>query len=208
MKVSIARLICLVLLLCAGITGYTQTKPAPKSKPATTKTAPSANNKDQKPATAPPTEQESQAQAPALPPLPDIDTTAAPDDELTREIKKMLVMTNAQGAATQAMKTALEIQRKNVGATLPAEFYDRFNQVIDNGEISHLLELVAIKIYREKFTVDDIKEINKFYETAAGKKLAAELPFITSKSQEEGMKIGQYMALKIVRDLMKEGKLK
>jgi hypothetical protein len=207
MKVSIARLCCLALLLFAGITGYTQTKPAPKSKPATSKPAPSANNKnDQKPGTTAPPE-ESQA-TPNLPPLPDIDTTAAPDDELTREIKKMLVMTNAQGAATQAMKTALDLQRKNVGATLPAEFYDRFNQAIDNGEISHLLELVAIKIYREKFTVDDIKEINKFYATAAGKKMAAELPYITSKSQEEGMKIGQYMALKIARDLMQEGKLK
>jgi hypothetical protein len=144
----------------------------------------------------------------AMPPLPAIDTAAVPDDELTREVKKLLVKTNAMGAAVATMKTALDGQRQAGNPQIPAEFYDRFGNAIENGRVSRILENLIIKIYRQKFTAGDVKEINKFYDTPAGKKLAAESVYIATTASTEGQKIGQFLGLQIARDMIKEGKWK
>ena len=144
----------------------------------------------------------------AMPPLPPIDTTLAPDDDLSKEVKKLLVKTNAMGAAVATMKGTLESQRKAGNAQIPAEFYDRFVASVENGRVGRMLENVIIKIYRQKFTLSEVKEVNKFYDSAIGKKLASETVYIATAARTEGEKIGQFIGLQIARDLITEGKWK
>lgn len=221
---NLARLICMMFLLTVSVSGIAQSKPTPKRKPATSTKKPAkpvvkeeeetrigANlNEDEKPPEVETLEEtkigSTEAQA-SLPPLPEIDTVAAPNDELTKEIKKLLVVSNAIGNATMVGRNYLETQRKS-NPNLPAEFFDRMLQAFDNGTVSGFTENVIIKLYREKFTIDEIRQALQFYETPLGKKLAVELGPIMSKSSVEGEKFGRYLAIKIIGDLMKEGKWK
>ncbi|MFT3825478.1 MAG: DUF2059 domain-containing protein [Chitinophagaceae bacterium] len=137
-----------------------------------------------------------------------IDTSAVPDDELTAEIRKMNKATGSMEAATSIMKQMIEEQKKNPNPQVPAEFYDRFLAQINSGRVSSLLENAIIKVYREKFTVEEIKQLTAFYATPVGKKVAAELPSISARSEAAGEELGKYIAMQIVADMMKEGKWK
>lgn len=198
------------MLLSAGFAGYAQTKPAskPATKPATTKKP--VQKSDEVKEEPPPvveTLEEPQAPKPQLPPLPVIDTTDAPNDELTAEIKKLLAKTGIMKATLQTMKKMLDVQRGAM-QQVPSEFFDRFTSYVENGRVERLMENLIIKIYREKFTASDMKEVNKFYDTPVGKKLAAETINITTAARTEGERIGQFMGIQIAHDLMKEGKWK
>src|SRR5688572_21498226 len=153
-----------LLVACFG--GYAQSGSTGKTKPATA----------QKPAA-------DTTPALNLPPLPAIDTTAAPDDELTREVKKLLAKTGTLTAVLQNMAAMLDIQRRTPGQQLPVEFFDRFTNEVQNGRVERLLTNLIIKVYRQKFTADDIKEVNKFYDSPVGKKLAAETVNISTAAR-------------------------
>jgi uncharacterized protein len=143
----------------------------------------------------------------SMPALPAVDTAAAPADELTTEIRKLLNRTNVMSAALHGLKNLMALQR-NGNPQIPKEFFTRFNQQVENGRIGRLFENMLIRIYREKFTVAEIREINKFYDTPIGKKLAVETPGIMSASQAQGEELGKYIGLEIARELIKEGKWK
>lgn len=213
-----ARLICALFLLTLAANGMAQSKTRPKNRtasPSKSAAKPVEKKEEVNEDTAPPVVEELEPTVDttvpvtmALPPLPDIDTVAAPNDDLTTEIKKLLAITNSLNTATVVMKETINSQRKLKSIPVPEEFYDRFLAAIDNGQVGGMLENAVIKIYRQKFTRQEISEIIKFYGTPVGKKLAVELLPIASASRAEGEKIGQYVALKIFEDLMKEGKLK
>lgn len=143
----------------------------------------------------------------SMPPLPAIDTADVPADELTTEIRKMLLRTNVMTASLEGLKALLTAQR-NADNRVPKAFYDRFTLQVENGRIARLLENMVIKVYRATFTVADIREINKFYDTPVGKKLASQMVNIMGAARAEGEKLGQYMGLETARELIKEGKWK
>jgi len=216
MKRILTLTVYITLFILTGLTGYAQSKPAAKSKkPTTTKktTQPAATDTTgdmrigASPDDASKVDTSAGMQA-ALPPLPDIDTVAAPNDELTAKIKKLLKASHGMDAGVNTMKAMIESQRKNPSSQLPDEFFARFIGAIDNGRVVNLMEIVVIKIYRQKFTLQEMKDINKFYETPVGQKLAAETVNISEAARSGGEKIGQYIALQIIGDLMKEGKWK
>jgi uncharacterized protein len=209
---TLSRLICALFLLTVATNGMAQSKPKSQAaKPAKSAAKPVEKKEEVQEDTPPPVVEELEnttSPAPALPPLPEIDTVAAPNDDLTIEIKKLLAITNSMNTATVVMKETINSQRKMKAAPIPEEFYDRFIGAIDNGQVGRMLENVVIKIYRQKFNKDEVSQIIKFYETPVGKKLAAEMVPIASASRAAGEKIGQYVALKIIDDMMKEGKWK
>src|SRR5258705_2128152 len=127
-----------ILLLTLSLNSYAQSKTTPKSKPAT------ATKKPAKPAE----EEEIKIGAkagteetppPALPPLPEIDTTAAPNDELTRTIKKLIEVTNGMNTSKTLMKGSLESQRK-LNTNVPDEIYDRMLAAVESGQVNGYIE--------------------------------------------------------------------
>jgi uncharacterized protein len=105
------------------------------------------------------------------------------------------------------MTGMLGTQRKN-NTTLPDEFYVKMLEAIENGTVTGFIENAVVKIYRTKFTVQEINEVIKFYDSPVGKKMAAESAPIADAARIEGEKVGQYVAIKIIEGLMKEGKWK
>ena len=188
-------LFALIVMGYANI--YAQNKPA--TKPKTGKPAPAPAVKDAK------DDQSPGADTTAIPAM-DIDTSAAPNDELTMEIKKMMELTGTMNASLAVMKRMIELEKSNPQPNVPPEFYDRLMEQIQNGRVLRLLENAMVKVYRKKFTVEDMKQINAFYSTPVGLKLAKQYINITQESSVEGEKIGRFVATEIINGMTKEGK--
>jgi hypothetical protein len=193
-----------MLLLTLSVNSIAQSKTTPKSKPATATKKPAEMQETKIGAHNPGKEETA---PPALPPLPDIDTVPPPNDELTSAIKKLVEVTNGMNTSKTLMKGSLESQRK-LNTNVPDEFYDRMLAAVESGQVNGYIENIVVKIYRQKFTLEEVNEVVKFYDSPIGKKMAVESPIIANSARMEGEKVGQYVALKIIADMMKEGKWK
>jgi len=138
---------------------------------------------------------------------PLLDTIPPPQDDLTRELRKMLEMTGALNLGVQFAKGLQELQSTGQDI-LPKEFYERLYDEIANGNGKRWFENAIIKIYRKHLTVEDVKQLNMFYSTPAGKKYVSLLPVLLDESKEAGTSIGRYLGMKIYEQLLQEGKLK
>ncbi|MEO8652146.1 MAG: DUF2059 domain-containing protein [Hyphomicrobiaceae bacterium] len=73
---------------------------------------------------------------------------------------------------------------------------------------SELIEEIAA-IYADKLSVDDLREITKFYQTGAGRRMVESLPEVTRRAaavgQNWGQRIGAEIANEMRRELKKRG---
>ena len=137
---------------------------------------------------------------------PFLDTIPPPNDDLTRELKKMLEMTGALNLGVQFAKGLQDLQSTGQNI-LPKEFYERLYDEIANGNGKRWFENAIIKVYRKHLALEDVKQLNIFYSTPAGKKYVSLLPVFLEESKEIGTGIGRYLGMKIYDQLLKEGKL-
>jgi len=119
----------------------------------------------------------------------------------------MLETTGALNLGVQFAKGLQELQASGQDI-LPREFYERLYDEIANGNGRRWFENAIIQIYRKHLTVENVKELNAFYSTPAGKKYISLLPVLLEESKEVGTSIGRYLGMKIYEQLVKEGKLK
>ena len=108
--------------------------------------------------------------------------------EKRAEIEKMLKVTGMEKMMDQ-MKVQMISGLKAQLSSAPNSFWDKFQQKMD---VKELIEMI-MPIYDKYYSVEDIKAINTFYGTEAGKKMLSSLPQI----MQESMKIGQEWGMKI-----------
>ena len=134
------------------------------------------------------------------------DSSAAPDDRLTHEIKRMLKLTDAVNGGLQAAATGL--QRISLDPSTPEEFVERFLAEISSDHFKRIFENTIINIYRKHLTIEDVMRLNEFYESDLGKKVISLMPVIIQESSSAGAALGARIGEKIYDDLVKEGKIK
>lgn len=110
-------------------------------------------------------------------------------DEYTAELRKYFTASGTDAAFPVMMETMMDVFKEMV---TPEEF-KIISQTIQTTGYEKLLELFT-PIYRKHISLEDLKEINKFYATPAGKRLATALPKISAES----MNIGQEWAMYIM----------
>ena len=118
-----------------------------------------------------------------------------------QDILKLIGVTDAKAQMAQSfdmMFTNVMIATgsnipEDVKRTIKSKFESRINEFVD----------LLIPIYDKHFTHDDIKQIIRFYETPAGKKMIKTTPLITQESFTAGQKWGQDMAQDILTEIMK-----
>ena len=115
--------------------------------------------------------------------------------EKRAEIEKMLRLTGMEKLMEQ-MKTQMIAALKGQLTDVPEEFWTKFQQKMDMRE---LLEKI-IPLYDKYYTIEDLKAVNAFYESPAGKKVLGTLPEI----MQESMKIGQEWGAKVGRQAAEE----
>jgi hypothetical protein len=103
-------------------------------------------------------------------------------DDKRQEIEKMLRLTGTEKLMTQMLGQMIA-SIKAQSPAVPNDFWVRFQQKLDTHQFLEKL----MPLYDKYYTVDDLKAINAFYESAAGQKVLSSLPQI----MQESMKIGQ-----------------
>ncbi len=136
------------------------------------------------------------------------DTTLVPQDALTTAIWELVKESGEESFSAELKKNINEVREADAEGKLPPEFYDRLLAEFEKGEIHKWIMNTIVRIYREKFTLEEVNEVLRFYRTPVGKKLVKAVPEITEIAGVEGGKIGEYVGMKIYFQLVKEGKIK
>ncbi|HVG41329.1 MAG TPA: DUF2059 domain-containing protein [Chitinophagaceae bacterium] len=139
-------------------------------------------------------------------PMIDFDTTAAPDDAFTRDIKTLLKLMGALETDVAVAEKTLKTTLGDGDNELIKEFSSRFINEMRNGRSKRWLENLYIRSYRSAYTQKEIGELIQFYGTPLGKKVVSTLPALMSSVMENSQKIGRYIGQKLMNEIQAEKK--
>jgi hypothetical protein len=139
---------------------------------------------------------------PGMPvPQVDFDTTAVPDDAFTRDIMKLLEVTNAINLGTMIAENMPKEYENN---ETMKKFYAKFISDMKNGTSRRWLERAYVREYRKNFTQEEIKELVRFYESPIGKKLTNVTLEILPGVMKQGKNIGAYRGIQLYMEIINE----
>jgi hypothetical protein len=104
-----------------------------------------------------------------------MDTSAAPDDRITR---KIIELRKLRGGFNINEAISFKIQEEEKKKELPPEKIQLMKEQFENGRARTLLDNATIWIYRNQFTYKELKQMVRFYKRSAGQKLANQFPVI------------------------------
>lgn len=110
-----------------------------------------------------------------------LDTSAAPDDKLTRKIIEFRNLRGGFNINEAIQFKFAEEESKATDASAKAAI-QKSKEDFMNGPGKRWLDNAVIWIYRKEFTYQEMKQLVKFYRTTAGQKMGEELPVIIIKS--------------------------
>lgn len=108
-----------------------------------------------------------------------LDTTAAPDDKITR---KILELRSLRGGFNINEVIEFKIEEDRQKNEVPKEELDKLAKFFKSGNGKKWLDNATVWIYRRNFTYNELKQLVKFYKTSAGKKMATDFPIIMMQS--------------------------
>ncbi len=112
-----------------------------------------------------------------------LDTTAAPDDKITR---KIIELRNLRGGFNINEVIDFKIEEDRQKNEVPKAELEKVAMFFKSGNGKKWLNNAMIWIYRNHFTYSELKKLVKFYKTPVGQKMATELPLIMVKSLRAG----------------------
>lgn len=124
------------------------------------------------------------------------------NDDYKEILEKMFEVSGNEKAYQAAINQMFSMFKQQY-TSVSEESWNALEEEFKNTSIDELVELF-IPVYQKYFTIDDIKEIIKFYESPIGQKLAMKTPLIT----QESMQIGQQWGMKIGQEFEKKMKEK
>jgi uncharacterized protein len=117
------------------------------------------------------------------------DSTAAPDDKITKEINKLRQLRGGFNI-NEAIQFKLEEDLKNKNLTDSS--YRELKDYFFVGRGKQLLDNAVVWIYRKHFTYKELKQLTKFYQSAAGQKMATDyFPIIMLETLAAGERVKQ-----------------
>jgi len=108
-----------------------------------------------------------------------IDTTAVPEDRLTREIRNLR---QAKGGFNINEAVLFKIGEEKSKKELTVADAEKLENYFTSGAGKKSLDNAVIWIYRKHFTLAEVKKLTHFYKSTAGKKMAANFPVIMLQS--------------------------
>lgn len=112
------------------------------------------------------------------------DTTPVPEDQLTREIRKLR---SAKGGFNISEAVLFKIGEEKIRAAEKEQLENYFSS--GDGKIQ--LDNAVIHIYRKYFTLQEIRKMTRFYKSSAGKKMSRDFPLIMLESLKAAETIGK-----------------
>ncbi len=115
-------------------------------------------------------------------------------DAYRAEVKNLLEATQAQAMMEEMMVAMFNNIMQQSGVQVPANFDVKKFAKEASSEFMKLTLNDYAELYSKHFTLEDLKAVNAFYQTPAGKKFAAASPVLTA----EGAQIGAKYAPKLI----------
>jgi hypothetical protein len=144
-----------------------------------------------------------QSQAPQPGPATAIDPAKA------AAIKQLLDLAGGTAAINQVMDGMQQNMKSSMSNILPPGDYREklvdlfFEKFRAEANTQQLLDIAA-RVYDKYLTMEDIQGLIQFYSTPLGKKTLTILPKVTVEVQSEGMKWGQDLGQKAMREVLAE----
>lgn len=102
---------------------------------------------------------------------------------------------NVNAFLTDRIRT---IMSHSLSADKLPKFMDSFSQKFNAASPSSAVTDAMVPIYARAFTMEDIQEMTKFYESPVGQKMVKQLPQVTQESQNTGVQIEQNAAMSVL----------
>ena len=90
------------------------------------------------------------------------------------------------------------IMSHNLSADKLPKFMDSFSQKLSAASPSSAVTDAMVPIYARAFTMDDIQQITKFYESPVGQKMVKQMPVVNQEAQNTGVQIEQNAAMSVL----------
>ena len=118
-----------------------------------------------------------------------LDTTAVPNDKLSKRIEKLRSLKGGFNI-NEAIEFKIAEERSKENA--PTEELDKIEAFFKTGNGKKWLNNAVIWIYRKQFTLKEINQLIRFYESSAGQKMAEKFPILMLQSLKAGEEIKEY----------------
>lgn len=116
-----------------------------------------------------------------------------------QEIKKLMILTGVVDMARTGMNQMIQQMKKTPNPNLPEGFFDEFIKEIKDED---LLNMYA-PIYSRHYSLNEIKQLNKFYESPIGKKVIRETPALMTESIAAGSVWGREIGERVMKRMKK-----
>lgn len=126
---------------------------------------------------------------------------ASAEQASSESIKALLKATGSGDLGVQVLNQMVPALKKMI-PDAPETFWTDFMSEVDASD----LEDLVVPIYQKYLTTSDIEEINRFYQTQAGKKMIRVQPAIMQESMAVGQLWGQELAQKVLMRYEQEKK--
>lgn len=107
-----------------------------------------------------------------------VDTTAPPEDSLTKKIRILRAERGSLSFDT-VIKYSIGSQQSN-DTKHSKEYYFNLLDECQHGYAHHLIENILINLYRQCFTEKEVDQLAEFYKTSVGKRLMINIFMITA----------------------------
>ena len=140
------------------------------------------------------------AQTSVTPQPPASDSAKQQQDAKRAEIRKLIELTGAANVSADAMRQIIAPIRTSY-PDVPDAFWDTFLKEVHSDE---LIDLV-VPIYDHYYTLDEIHELTRFYQSPVGQKTIKVLPQLSSEAINAGQQWGQTITDRAMRKLRQQG---
>ena len=132
---------------------------------------------------------------------PNASTTSQPQQDAKRaEIRKLIELTGAANVSADALRQIIAPLRAGF-PQVPSEFWDNFIKEVRSDE---LVDLV-VPIYDKYYTLEEIRDLTRFYQSPVGQKTIKVLPKLSAEAIDAGQEWGRIVADRAMRKLKDKG---
>ncbi len=110
-----------------------------------------------------------------------VDTTDVPSDKLTKEIQKLRAV---KGGFNINEAILFKIEEDRLKGNISQEESEKLESFFSKGKGKNWLDNAVIHIYRNYFSVSEVKKMCKFYQSSAGQKYSEKFPIILAQTTQ------------------------
>lgn len=119
--------------------------------------------------------------------------------EKRAEIDKMLRLTGTDQKMAMVLDQMVQIMQKG-NPDAPSEFWVKFRTTANTHE---LLEQI-IPVYDKYYSLDDLKQINAFYESPSGQRMIKASPEVMKESMQIGQQWGSNLGKQVAEEIERQ----